>query len=322
MDEFQLIERYFHRPAPGSAGVEVGVGDDGAIVRLPPGRELVVVVDTLVAGVHFPDDMAPADVGYRALAVNLSDIAAMGAEAAWFTLALTLPGPDADWLEGFATGLWQLAERHGVALIGGDTTRGPLTVSVEVLGHLPAGTRLLRGGARPGDRIFVSGTPGEAAAGLGLASPGSEAERRLRARFLRPEPRLALGRALARVAGRTGAAIDISDGLLADLGHVCAASGAGAVIEAERLPLSAALIEAAGRGRAEELALTGGDDYELCFTLPEDAGEEVIDTLQTEAGVGITRIGIITAEPGIRLRREGREVSLPAGGYRHFGDEP
>ncbi len=320
MDEFQLIERYFHRAAPAGAGVRLGVGDDGAIVRLPPGRELVVVVDTLVAGVHFPDDMAAADVGYRSLAVNLSDIAAMGAEAAWFTLALTLPAPDARWLEGFAAGLWQLAEHHGVALIGGDTTRGPLTVSVEVLGHLPAGTGLLRSGARPGDRVFVSGTPGEAAAGLGLRSPGSAAERRLRERFLRPEPRLALGRALARLAN--GAAIDISDGLLADLGHICAASGAGAVIEAERLPLSPALVEVAGRERAAELALTGGDDYELCFTLPAEVADEVVDALQAEAGVGVSGIGVMTAEAGIRLRRDGREVALPAGGYRHFGDEP
>lgn len=317
MDEFQLIERYFRRPAPGSAGVEVGVGDDGAIVRLPPGRELVVVVDTLVAGVHFPPDMAPADVGYRALAVNLSDVAAMGAEPAWMTLALTLPAPDADWLEGFAAGLWGLAERHGVALIGGDTTRGPLTVSVEVLGHLPAGTRLLRGGARPGDRVFVSGTLGDAAAGLGLPSPASDAERRLRSRFLRPEPRLALGRALAGRASAAIAAIDVSDGLLADLAHICEASGAGAVIDEERLPLSAALLEVAGRERAVELALTGGDDYELCFTLAPE-----VDADDLSADVGVTAIGVMTPEPGVRLRRQGRDVPLPAGGYRHFGDEP
>lgn len=317
MDEFQLIERYFRRPAPGSAGVEVGVGDDGAIVRLPPGRELVVVVDTLVAGVHFPPDMAPADVGYRALAVNLSDVAAMGAEPAWMTLALTLPAPDADWLEGFAAGLWGLAERHGVALIGGDTTRGPLTVSVEVLGHLPAGTRLLRGGARPGDRVFVSGTLGDAAAGLGLPSPASDAERRLRSRFLRPEPRLALGRALAGRASAAIAAIDVSDGLLADLAHICEASGAGAVIDEERLPLSAALLEVAGRERAAELALTGGDDYELCFTLAPE-----VDADDLSADVGVTAIGVMTPEPGVRLRRQGRDVPLPAGGYRHFGDEP
>lgn len=320
MDEFQLIERYFRRPAPGSAGVEVGVGDDGAIVRLPPGRELVVVVDTLVAGVHFPADMAPADVGYRALAVNLSDVAAMGAEPAWMTLALTLPAPDADWLDGFAAGLWGLAGRHGVALIGGDTTRGPLTVSVEVLGHLPAGTRLLRGGARPGDRVFVSGTPGDAAAGLGLSSPAGAAERRLRERFLRPEPRLALGLALAgrtRAAIAAIAAIDVSDGLLADLAHICEASGAGAVIDEERLPLSAALLEVAGRERAAELALTGGDDYELCFTLPPDVNAD-----ELSADVAVTEIGVMTPEPGIRLRRQGRDVPLPGGGYRHFGDEP
>ncbi len=316
MDEFQLIERYFRRPAPGGAGVEVGVGDDGAIVRLPPGRELVVVVDTLVAGVHFPAEMTPPDVGYRALAVNLSDVAAMGAEPAWMTLALTLPAPDADWLEGFAAGLWDLAERHGVALIGGDTTRGPLTVSVQVLGHLPAGTRLLRGGARAGDRVFVSGTPGDAAAGLGLRTPDTDAERRLRTRFLRPEPRLGLGLALAGRASAAIAAIDVSDGLLADLAHICEASGVGAVIEEERLPLSAALLEVAGRERAAELALTGGDDYELCFTLPPE-----VEADDLSADVPVTAIGVVTAEPGIRLRRHGRDVPLPAGGYRHFGNE-
>lgn len=335
MDEFQLIERYFQRQAAQDSGVAVGVGDDGAIVRLAPGRELVVVVDTLVADVHFPADMAPADIGYRALAVNLSDIAAMGAEPAWFTLALTLPTPDADWLDGFSAGLWELADRHGVALIGGDTTRGPLTVSVEVLGHLPAGTGLLRGGARPGDRVFVSGTPGEAAAGLGLGAPRNECEHRLRSRFLRPEPRLALGRLLA---GRASAAIDVSDGLLADLGHICAASGAGAVIETERLPLSPALLEVAGRGRAAELALTGGDDYELCFTLPADTADEIVAGIRGEVvdaapGNGaaalpahavppVSEIGVMTTEPGIRLRRAGRDVALPAGGYRHFGDDP
>jgi len=316
VDEFQLIERYFRRPAPGGAGVEVGVGDDGAIVRLPPGRELVVVVDTLVAGVHFPAEMTPPDVGYRALAVNLSDVAAMGAEPAWMTLALTLPAPDADWLEGFAAGLWDLAERHGVALIGGDTTRGPLTVSVQVLGHLPAGTRLLRGGARAGDRVFVSGTPGDAAAGLGLRTPDTDAERRLRTRFLRPEPRLGLGLALAGRASAAIAAIDVSDGLLADLAHICEASGVGAVIEEERLPLSAALLEVAGRERAAEFALTGGDDYELCFTLPPE-----VEADDLSADVPVTAIGVVTAEPGIRLRRHGRDVPLPAGGYRHFGNE-
>jgi thiamine-monophosphate kinase len=307
VDEFDLIQRYFRRPAP---GVAVGIGDDGAIVGLPPGHELVVVVDTLVAGVHFPDDITAEDVGYRALAVNLSDIAAMGAEPAWMTLALTLPEADAAWLDGFAAGLFGLADRYGVSLIGGDTTRGPLTVTVEVLGHLPAGLRLLRGGARAGDVLFVSGTLGDAAAGLADVDAKHAAARQLRHRFLRPEPRVGLGLTLA---GRATAAIDISDGLLADLGHVCRASGVGAVVETERLPLSAALLECVGFEQALRYALHGGDDYELCLTLPPDA-----DLDEPE----ITRIGTITAEPGIRLLADGRFTEVAADGYRHFGDAP
>lgn len=310
MDEFQLIERYFRRPAP---GVALGIGDDGAIVAVPEGRELVVVVDTLVAGVHFPEDMGAADVGYRSLAVNLSDIAAMGAEPAWMILALTLPEPDAAWLEGFAAGLFELAERYGVALIGGDTTRGPLTISVTVLGHLPSAVRLLRSGARPGDRLYVSGTPGDAAAGLALGAPEDEAGRELRRRFLRPEPRILLGRAIA---GRASACIDISDGLLADLAHICEASGTGAAVELERLPLSRALLTAVGGADAVAYALTGGDDYELLYTLPPRAAAEA---------AGVTEIGTITGAGGIRLTRDGRPVPLPEGrGYRHFagGDGP
>ncbi len=307
MDEFELIQRYFTRSAP---GVAVGIGDDGAIVKPPSGHELVVVVDTLVAGVHFPDDLAAADVGYRALAVNLSDIAAMGAEPAWMTLALTLPRADEAWLDGFAAGLFGLADRYGVSLIGGDTTRGPLTITVAVLGHLPAGLRLLRGGARAGDILLVSGTLGDAAAGLAAAGATSAAARQLRHRFLRPEPRVGLGLVIA---GRASAAIDVSDGLLADLGHICSASGVGAVVETERLPLSAALLEHAGREEALAFALRGGDDYELCFTLPPD-----LELQEPE----VTRIGTITAEPGIRLHADGRLVEVPAEGYRHFGDAP
>lgn len=349
MDEFELIARYF---SGHDASASLGVGDDAAIVDLEPGELLAVAVDTLVAGVHFPEDSDAADVGYRALAVNLSDLAAMGARPRWMTLALTLPQGDPAWLAGFAEGLLGLAGETGVDLIGGDTTRGPLTVSVQLLGTLADGRRLLRSAARPGDAVWVSGTLGDAAGWLALTTNGPARER-LRQRFARPEPRIALGLALAETAhagdggSRTAAAsaaprastapatvaapaapaastapvasavpaapaaIDVSDGLLADLGHICEASGVGAVIDVGALPLSDALVQAAGLEKARELALTGGDDYELCFTLAPDAAAP-------ETGVGVTRIGEMTAGAGVRCVLEGRPYTPPRAGYRHF----
>ncbi len=314
MDEFALIDHYFRRR--GGDGVALGVGDDGAILVPPAGREIVVVVDTLVAGVHFPPDTAPADVGWRALAVNLSDIAAMGAEPAWMTLALTLPEADERWLDGFCEGLFELADRYRVALVGGDTTSGPLTVTVQLLGHLPTGTRLLRSGARAGDRVFVSGTLGDAAAGLreaGSQAARDDDRRYLLRRFLRPEPRVELGRALA---GRASAAIDVSDGLVADLRHVCESSRVSAEIEVERLPLSPALLAVAGPEEALSLALAGGDDYELCFTLPPGSEPPAEDV------TAIGRIGPGDEGRGVRVLEAGRQRPAAAGGYRHFGDGP
>lgn len=317
--EFELIERYFSKGFAQRNDVAIGVGDDAAVVQVPTGSELVVAVDTLVSGVHFPAGMAPEHVGHRALAVNLSDLAAMGASPCWCTLALTLPSVEERWLENFARGFRELALRHDVALIGGDTTRGPLTISVQILGVVPTGAAILRSGAEPGDLVFVSGTPGDAAAGLGLiqgtisaAQPGVADN--LRQRFLAPTPRVELGLALRGIAS---AAIDVSDGLHADLNKLLVASGMGAGLYLDRLPLSRALLDCQGFARARRLALSGGDDYELCFTVPADRVSAAERAAATVA-CAIRRIGTIEAQPGLRCFDGGRPVSADAVGYDHF----
>lgn len=314
MDEFALIARYFAPLADAGADVVVGIGDDGAVVA-HRGGELVVVVDTLVEGVHFPAGLAPAAIGHRAAAVNLSDIAAMGAVPRWATLALTLPQADPVWLAAFSQGLGAALASADVALVGGDTTRGPLTVTVQIIGVLeqPA---LTRGGAQAGDLIAVSGTLGDAAAGLALwATPPGDADRDwLVQRFCHPTPRLALGRALAVCAH---AAIDVSDGLLADIGHILEASGCAGEIDLPALPLSAALRRHCGSEQALHHALGGGDDYELAFTLPPAA----LPALSAAADrAAFTVIGRVVAGSGLRcLDAEGRVMPRDmATGYRHF----
>ena len=319
VNEFELIDRYFKRGGVRRADVVIGIGDDGAVLKSRPDHELVVVTDTIVAGVHFPDVTAPADIGYRALAVNLSDLAAMGAEPAWCSLALTLPHADEEWLEGFAGGLLDLATRFDMQLIGGDTTRGPLCVTVTAHGWVPAGQALRRSGARPGDGVFVSGTPGDAAAGMrlvlgkGRCEPGSEAV--LVQRFLRPEPRVALGQFLRDIAT---SAIDVSDGLLADLNHILEASRTGAEVCVDRLPISPALRTCGNGDAAIECALAGGDDYELCFTVP--AGREgLLRRWSAAEGVALTRIGHVVAAPGLRLLDAGGQpLDRHISGYTHF----
>jgi thiamine-monophosphate kinase len=320
LSEFELIERYFSRTGATRADVHVGIGDDGAVLACPPGHELVAVTDTLVEGAHFPRGSPADSIGHRALAVNLSDIAAMGAVPAWALLALTLPRVEESWLAEFARGFGALARQYEVALIGGDTTAGPLCVTVQVLGFVPAGRALLRGGARPGDALLVSGTPGDAAAGLALEQgrlnvrdPSQAAA--LRRRFLFPEPRLELGAALR---GLASACIDVSDGLLGDLGKLARASGCGATLDIESLPLSSALEAACGETRARELALTGGDDYELLFAVPPDR----VEALQRElppAEWRYARIGAMTALPGVQVRRGGVVIDFSHSGYDHFG---
>jgi len=306
VDEFELIQRYFNRSATAS-GVVTGIGDDGAVLAASSDNfHLVQVIDTLVSGVHFPVDTAPADIAYRVVAVNLSDIAAMAATPRWMTLALTLPETDPDWLQQFANGLFEAADAFGVALVGGDTTSGPdVVATVAITGEVEAGQALLRRGARPGDSIYVTGSLGDAAGGLALMKHGSP-DQELTERFLRPTPRVGTGRSLR---GRASAAIDISDGLAGDLGKLLLASGVGAQLDIEKLPLSAALRAHFNVEACRDLALTGGDDYELCFTAA------AADVREIE---GITAIGSVTREGGLICCLDGDVVDVDDSGYRHF----
>lgn len=316
LGEFELIARYFANAAAGRKDVVLGVGDDAALIRVPAGCELVAATDTLVAGTHFPADAPVESIGHRALAVNLSDFAAMGATPAWFTLALTLPEALESWLERFSAGLLGLAARHEVALIGGDTTAGPLTVTVQLLGHVPPGRAVRRSGAAAGDLLCVSGTLGDAAAGLAslqgrLAIAASADRDALQGRFLYPDARVRLGLALRGIAS---AAIDVSDGLAADLGKLLSASGVGARMELDQLPLSTALRGSVPRAEALRHALHGGDDYELCFTVPAARCTDLV----RESGVPVTAIGVIESTPGLRGFDSGRSVALSLSGFDHF----
>jgi thiamine-monophosphate kinase len=316
IDEFEIIERYFTRPA-NDPDVLVGIGDDAAVLAVE-GR-LAVTVDTLVAGVHFPDGTAPHLLGYRLLAVNLSDLAAMGARPRWCTLALTLPKADELWLDGFSRGLFELAERYGVALVGGNLTRGPLTLSLQLMGSVDGANVLTRGGGHVGDDVYVTGTLGDSSAGITLILERSEAPQgsaaaALKERFYRPVPRVGAGLRLASIAT---AAIDVSDGLLADLGHLCKASGCGAAIDVERVPLSAELLSLFPPQEALAHALGGGDDYELCFTAPPSRAEEVEAALEA-AGTPVRRIGQLVAGQSVVCRRDGEPYTPAVRGYRHF----
>ncbi len=313
--EFDLIDLIRARTAAERADVALGIGDDAALLMPPPGHALAMAVDTLVEGVHFPTGTSAFDIGWKALAVNLSDLAAMGATPAWAMLSLTLPQADRDFVEGLAEGFAQLARRHHLALVGGDTTQGPLSVSVAVHGFVPAGQALLRRAAEAGDALFVTGTLGDAAAALHcLGRSGAEVDA-LRRRLDRPEPRVAVGQALR---GMAHAAIDVSDGLLADLGHVCKASGVGAEIRVVDVPQSRALTTLFDAATARELALAGGDDYELCFTAPEAGAQDVMATL-SRLGCGVTRIGRMTEGGGIRvIDANGQPLTPPRQGWEHF----
>ena len=388
--EFDLIARIRAR-AGTRDDVLLGIGDDAAILRVPAGHDLVVSTDTLNIGVHFPADTAPSDIGWKALAVNLSDLAAMGARPAWCTLNLCLPEPASKWLDAFLDGFLELAVQHDVALVGGDTTRGPLSITVTVHGFVPHGAALLRSGAQVGDDVWVSGTLGDAAAGLALLSPSpigvsgcadepsvrasanatapgamagvregvrgnaerglarfaphlnhtpalalgaralidprasgsppdrfaptGEEDQQLRTRLDRPTPRVELGLALRGIAS---ACIDVSDGLLADLGHVLAASDVGAEVDVATLPASPALMAAFDETSRIPMQLGGGDDYELCFTASPALAEEVI-AAAASADVEVRRIGRIEAQAGLRLRDDDGSVrDVSPIGYRHF----
>jgi len=318
LSEFALIERYFRRCGAQRADVRLGVGDDATLLAVPGDAELVAAIDTLVAGVHFPHGSPPASIGHRALAVNLSDLAAMGARPAWALLALTLPEAEENWLEEFTTGFADLARAHNVALVGGDTTRGPLCISVQLLGHVAAGTALTRGGGNAGDVLFVSGTCGDAAAGLAIEQGQLAADRDARAwlreRFLWPTPRVALGE---RLRGFASACIDVSDGLLADAGRLAQASHTGAELAWAELPLSQPLLEVLGEVRARELAFSGGDDYELCFAVPPQNVARLTAQLPPQEW-RYARIGVLRAEPGTVVMRDGSVMEFSHSGYEHF----
>ena len=316
LGEFDIIARYFARKSA-RGDVLLGVGDDAAVLDTQAGRKLVIAMDTIVEGVHFLADAEPADIGYRAIAVNLSDLAAMGAEPAWMTLSLSLPRANEQWLSGFASGLFELADEYNVALVGGDTVRGPLVVTVQIAGWVEADAWLTRSGAKPGDLLFVSGIPGEAAAGLAVIQRrmlGGESAAFLKHRFLRPRPRIELGRQLRPVAT---AAMDVSDGLVTDLKKVCAASGCGAQLNVDLLPESAAMRELFAADDGLQYALAGGDDYELLFTLPANRAAAVLSELKLQQRV--TQIGVMTVgEATVQCLRDGQPFRIKRAGYDHF----
>ncbi len=324
MGEFDLIARHFTRPVRRAV---LGVGDDCALLAPAPGMQLAISSDMLVEGRHFFADVDPEALGHKALAVNLSDLAACGARPLAFTLALSLPRVDEPWLTGFSRGMWALADAHGCELVGGDTTQGPLNICITVFGEVPAGQALLRSGARPGDDIFVSGTLGDARlaleALLGHITLDADTLARARQRLERPSPRVALGLQLRGVAS---SAMDVSDGLLGDLGHILKASGVGACIDIEatsKLIAASALFTGAAAHFDTELlrqcTLAGGDDYELAFTAPPALREAVAGAAAT-AATPVARIGRISAEPGLRLAdAQGRPLAGRYASFDHFG---
>jgi len=318
MPEFELIKRLqaaiCASSSPYRGSCVLGIGDDAALMDVPAGRQLVACTDSLVEGVHFPADTAPAAVGHKALAVNLSDLAAMGAEPAWFLLALTLPAADAGWLAEFAQGMARLAADSGIFLAGGDVTSGPLNICVTAMGLVEPGRALTRSGARPGDRVVVSGRPGAAAHALHLMHSGEQPEIAERAALDFPVPRLALGRALR---GLATSCIDLSDGLLADLGHILENAGVGAELELLRLPCPPSMSSLPPPERWP-LQLSGGDDYELCFTVPPSklAG---LEELALTCDVELTVIGKITDDGGLVARQpDGSTYQAQNSGYEHF----
>ncbi len=321
LSEFDIIRKFFSRSPRAGNRVVLGVGDDAALLDVAPGHELVTACDMMLAGRHFFADVDPAALGHKCLAVNLSDLAAMGAVPRWCLLALALPIADEAWVAEFARGFHALADRYGVDLVGGDTTRGPHTACVQILGEVPRGTALRRDGARAGDEVWVSGTLGDAALALahvqGDVQLDARAAAHCRQRLELPQPRVVLGEALRGIAH---SAIDVSDGFAADLGHILERSNVGAEIEFEQLPRSDALIRSAAAypERVREAILGGGDDYELCFTAPP-AQREALADLEQKLGVRLSRVGRVSAQLGLVVRdAAGREIALPKRGFDHF----
>ena len=320
MGEFDLIKRYFSRKSLQN-DVILSVGDDCAITSIPAGYQLAITTDTLVEGTHFLPSISPADLAYKSVAVNLSDLAAMGATPTWMSLALTLPEIKEAWLAEFSQSLFAILDRYGVSLIGGDTTKGSLSITLTAQGFLPENQGLFRHQAKAGDWIFISGFLGDSAAGLDLLLQNrkieNESDRYLIQRHLRPTPRVELGLALRSF---SCCSLDISDGLLADLGHILERSQVGAEIYLENLPISRHLCIQYEQTQAEKFALTGGEDYELCFTVSEEKREEMEQVLRSQ-GIKVTCIGkILPQTSGLNLLKNGEKVTLPEHcGFDHFG---
>lgn len=317
MNEFELIDRFFKRTIAPETAVRLGVGDDGAIVTPPENHELVMTLDTLNEGVHFFPDMPPEALGHRVLAVNLSDIAAMGAKPLWATLSLSLPQAEANWLRAFSKGFYDLADQCGVELIGGDTVKGPLSVSVQLTGAVPKGEGLLRSGAQVGDLVLVTGALGAAGIAIMQMKNKTEVDPHCLSRFYYPSARVLFGQALRNLAH---AAIDISDGLIADLDHILKQSSAGARIELDRVPVDAKVFENIAQVNAHAFALNAGDDYELCFTLPAQHLEQV-KALAMKYDVPCEVIGEIVAQEGITFHNDrGETIDIQEKGYSHFNE--
>ncbi|QLG87609.1 thiamine-phosphate kinase [Chitinibacter bivalviorum] len=315
MNEFDLIAQYFTRPV---RYADLGVGDDAALMTISPNHQLAVSADMLVEGRHFFADADPYRLGHKCLAVNLSDLAAMGAKPTWFTLSLALPEIKPDWLARFSQGMFALADEHQIELVGGDTTRGPLTIAIQVAGEVPTGQAMLRSGAQIGDDIWVSGPLGAAAAAVmhrtGRAKLPEPTALECDLRLDLPQPRVIFGQAIAHLAH---AALDISDGLAGDLRHICNRSHCGAVIHIDAVPMAPQL-QPLAPALALEAKLAGGDDYELCFTAPHSA-RSALQHIATQCQLNISRIGEIVATKGLHFVDQHQQaVVLPFGGFDHF----
>lgn len=313
MKEFELIRQIQQQATVSGSGVVLGIGDDAAVLEVPFGKHLVAATDTLNAGTHFPVETDPFDIGYKCLAVNLSDLASMGAVPHWALLSLSLPEADQQWVQSFTRGLMSLAQAHGVSLVGGDTTSGPMSISLTALGSVSPGLQMQRNGAKPGDLVVVSGTVGGAAYALGQLQKGQMVEEQ---HLLdRPEPRVELGQFLA---GHANACIDISDGLLADLGHILDASTCAAKLEVDKLPYSEALskVDAGTRHRYQ---LSGGDDYELLFTIPVASRDKIAQWCR-QLNISLSVIGEVLEGSGIQcIQSNGEPYSIEYAGFEHFG---
>jgi len=317
--EFALIEKYFYQRTGKRKDVALGIGDDCALLDIPQGQQLAITVDTLVEGIHFLPTVSAEDLAWKAIAVNLSDLAAMGAEPAWLTLALTIPEAKKNWLEAFSNSFFECADYYGLQLIGGDTTRGPLTVTIQAMGFVPPQHSLQRSGAKPGDVICVTGNIGDAGLGLAISSgkhktTNQQHQSFLMSRFNRPSPRVAEGIAVRQIAS---AAIDLSDGLAGDLQHLLDASEVGATIEVESLPLSKSMTAECNIEDAIQYALSSGDDYELCFTVPEENLDRLEQAFKTTS-CNYTKIGRITGGNQINYTQDGKQIDLRLSGYSHF----